>query len=168
MKTLVLGLGNTILRDDGIGIYAVRALSDRLDGSVDCRESECAGLNLVEMLSGYERAIIVDSIELEGVAPGTVFRLEPDDLLITARLASLHDIDIVTALRLGRCLGFSMPQEVVIFAVQVEDARTLAEGCTDSVSMVLPALVEEIVAEVEGRNIERISIPLSERKKERA
>lgn len=165
MKTLVLGLGNTILRDDGIGIFAVRALSQRLDGSAVCKESECAGLELVEMLAGYDRVFIVDSIELEGVAPGSVFRLRPDDLRITARLASLHDIDIHTALRLGRRLGFSMPEDVTIFAVQVADARTFQEGCTEDVALVLPALVEEIAAEVEGRQVERISRPLCERNK---
>ena len=164
MKTLILGLGNTILRDDGIGVYAVRALAERMDGEADCRESECAGLDLVELLRGYERAIIIDSIQLEGEDPGTVFRLLPDDLRITARLASLHDIDLATALALGRRLGLAMPEDVTVYAVQVADALTLGEECTAAVAEALPGLVEEIAGDVSGRPAARISRPLSERK----
>ena len=165
MKTLVLGLGNTILRDDGIGIYAVRALAGRVDGAADCRESECAGLDLVEMLRGYDRALIIDAIQLEGEDPGTVFRLKPDDLRITARLASLHDIDLVTALALGRRLGFAMPADVTVYAVQVADALTLGEECTEAVAAALPGLVDEIAAEISGRDFAKISRPLAERKR---
>jgi hydrogenase maturation protease len=165
MKTLILGLGNTILRDDGIGIYAVRALAARVDGAADCRESESAGLDLVELLRGYERAVIVDAIQLEGEDPGTVFRLKPDDLRITARLASLHDIDLVTALALGRRLGFEMPEDVTVYAVQVCDALTLGEECTEAVAGALPGLVDEIAAEISGGALARVSRPLRERKR---
>lgn len=164
MKTLILGLGNTILRDDGIGVYAVRALADRVDCGADCREAASAGLDLVEMLRGYDRALIIDAIQLEGEEPGTVFRLEPDDLRITARLASVHDIDLVTALALGRRLGFQMPSDVIVYAVQVADAFTLGEECTAAVAEALPGLVEEIVGEVSGRSGKRISRGLRERK----
>lgn len=163
MKTLVLGLGNTILRDDGAGIFVVRELAPRLAGAADCAEGVWGGLELVERLRGYERVIIVDSILLEGEEPGTVFRLRPDDFSITARLASLHDVDIVTALELGRRLGFAMPRETAIYAVQAADTRTFGEGCTDAVARVLPALADEIEREVRGRSGERISRALGER-----
>ncbi len=168
MKTLILGLGNTILRDDGVGVYAVRALAGRVDGAADCRESASAGLDLVELLRGYDRAFIIDSIQLEGEDPGTVFRLEPDDLRITARLASLHDIDLVTALALGRRLGLAMPAEVKVYAVQVADALTLGEECTEAVAGALPGLVEEIAGEVLGRASTRVSRGLGERKRPNA
>lgn len=165
MKTLVLGLGNTILRDDGIGIYAVRELAKRIDGAADVRESASAGLDLVEMLRGYDRVLIVDAIQLEGEEPGTVFRLVPDDLRITARLASLHDVDLVTALALGRRLGFAMPDDVTVYAVQVADALSLGEECTAAVAAALPGLVEELAGAVTGAAGGRVSRALRERKK---
>ena len=168
MKTLVLGLGNTILRDDGVGIYVARALNDRLAGLADVGEAELAGFDLIERLKGYERAIIIDAIQLDDEAPGVVFRMRPDDIRITARLASFHDIDLVTALELGRRLRFAMPADVLIYAVQVEDARTLGEGCTEQVSHVIAPLADEIAAEVAGRPYTAVSIPLSERRKGRA
>jgi hydrogenase maturation protease len=164
MKTLVLGLGNTILRDDGVGVYVARSLRERLAGLADVGEAELAGFDLIERLKGYERAIIVDAIQLDGETPGTVFRLRPDDMRITARLASFHDIDLVTALELGRRLRLAMPDDILIYAVQAEDARTLGEGCTGSVERVIAPLADEIAAEIAGAPYGAISIPLSERR----
>jgi hydrogenase maturation protease len=163
MKTIVLGLGNTILSDDGVGVYTARALRDELADYADIVEAELAGFDLVELLAGYERAIIIDAIELDGEKPGSVFRLAPDDLRITPRLASFHDIDIVTAIALGRRLGFEMPSEVIIYAVQVEDALTIGEACLPSVEAVIPSLAAEISSEVRGESPRRISRSLAER-----
>lgn len=168
MNTVVLGLGNTVLRDDGVGIYTVRALREELGGEADIIEAELAGMDLIEMLKGYDRAIIVDAIQLNDENPGTVFRLRPDDMKITPRLASFHDMDIVTALALGSRLGFKMPEDVVIYAVQVEDILTLEEGCLPSVERIIPSLVQEIAAAVMGKKVKRISKKLSERGKGRA
>ena len=159
-----MGLGNTILRDDGVGIYVARALAGCLRGAADVREAELAGLDLIEMLRDYDRVFIVDAIQLDGEEPGSVFRMTPGDIRITPRLASFHDIDLVTALELGKRLEFRMPREVVIFGVQVQDALTLGEGCTEPVSRVIPALVNEIAGEITGDASGRISIPLSDRR----
>ncbi len=164
MKTIVLGLGNTILSDDGVGVYTARALRGELAGLADIVEAELAGFDLVEMLEGYDRAVIIDAIELDGETPGSVFRLAPDDLRITPRLASFHDIDIVTALALGKRLGLEMPSEVLIYAVQVEDALTLGEECLPAVEAAIPALTAEIAAELRGEKVKRISRGLAERK----
>jgi len=165
VKTTVIGLGNTILCDDGIGIYVARALEARLAGTADVKTAELAGLDLIEMLRGYDRAYIVDAINLDGEAAGTVFRIKPDDLRITPRLASFHDIDLVTAIELGKRLEFSMPGEVVIYAVQVEDALTLRETCTETVARVIEPVVEEIAGEIEGTAHRTVSIGLSQRRK---
>ncbi len=165
MKTLVLGLGNTLICDDGVGVYTARACTGRFDGLADVREAELGGVDLIEMLQGYERAIIVDAIQLEGEIPGTVFRIRPDDMQITPRLASVHDIDLVTALELGRRLGFSMPGDVVVYAVQGEDMVTIHEGCRAAVEAVIEPLAREIEGLVKGETKERISIPLAGRKR---
>ena len=166
MKTIILGLGNTVLRDDGVGIYTARALRDELGDEVDILEAELAGMDLLEMLNGYDRAVIIDAIQLNNEDPGTVFRLRPDDMKITPRLASFHDIDIVTALALGRRLELKMPDDVIIYAVQVEDTLTLEEGCLPSVERIIPSLVQEIAAGMRGEEV--ISKELSERGNGRA
>jgi hydrogenase maturation protease len=164
VKTTVIGLGNTILCDDGIGIYVARALETRLAGAADVKTAELAGFDLIEMLKGYDRAYIVDAINLDGEEPGTVFRMRPDDIRITPRLASFHDIDLVTALALGKRLEFSMPGDVIVYGVQVEDALTLREACTEAVGGIIGPLVEEIAGDVEGRPHRTISIGLAARR----
>ena len=164
MKTTIIGLGNTVLSDDGAGVYVARMLSGRFGDDVSVIETESAGMNLMEMLGGFDRAILIDAILLDGEEAGTVFRLRADDLKITPRLSSCHDIDIVTALELGRQLGLHMPGDVRIFAIQGEDMLTLSEGCTRKVEESLPLVADEVEALVKGLDGPRISIGLEERK----
>ncbi|MFO7915074.1 MAG: hydrogenase maturation protease [Candidatus Krumholzibacteriales bacterium] len=163
MSTVIIGLGNTILSDDGAGIYAARELREKLDSSFNIMEAELAGLDLMEMMKDYDRAVIIDAIKLDGEEPGTVFKLRNDDIRITPRLASCHDVDLVTAIALGRRLGLKMPDEVIIYAVQGGDVLTLNEGCTEPVERVIPDLVDEIAGTLTGKRHRRISIPLEER-----
>ena len=165
MKTVIIGLGNTVLSDDGAGVYAARILSERFEpGEVTVIETESAGMNLMEMMGGFDRAFLIDAILLDGEDPGTVFSLRPDDLKITPRLSSVHDVDIVTALELGKKLGLHMPSEVHIFAIQGDDMLTLHEGCTPEVEAVLAPLADEVESLVRGEDGRRISVGLAERK----
>jgi hydrogenase maturation protease len=138
MKTRIIGLGNTILTDDGVGIYAARELRKRLaaaglEDSVDIVETETAGFGLMELLTGWERVILIDSIQFDDVEPGTVIQIDPQDLRTSLRLRSVHEIDLPTVLALGRKLGLPMPEEVKIVAIQTEDALTLGESLTPTV-----------------------------------
>ena len=165
MKTVIIGLGNTVLSDDGAGVYVARLLAGRFDtDDVSVVEMDAAGMNLMETLGGFDRAFLIDAILLNNEIPGTVFRLRTDDLQITPRLSSCHDIDIVTALELGRQLGLHMPEEVTILAIQGDDMKTLCEECTPTVEAVLEPLADEVEALVRGKESPRISIGLSERK----
>ncbi len=138
MKTRIIGLGNTILSDDGVGVYAVREVRRRLAETgraekADVVETEVGGFDLMELMSGWDRVILIDSIQFDGVEPGTLVRLDPQDLRTSLRIRSVHDIDLPTALCLGRSLGFKMPDEILIYGIQAEDARTLGESMTGSV-----------------------------------
>ncbi|MCK7469430.1 MAG: hydrogenase maturation protease [Desulfomicrobium escambiense] len=115
VKTIVLGLGNTILSDDGAGVYVARALKGRLGAAADVREAELAGLDLMKCSTDtIARSSSTRSCSTAS-NPGSFSRMRPDDIRTTPRLASFHDIDMVTALALGRRLQFHMPEEVVIF-----------------------------------------------------
>jgi hydrogenase maturation protease len=150
MRTRLIGLGNTILTDDGVGIYVARAvrqrLSERPDApEVDVVEAETAGFALLELLQGWERVIVVDALQLDGLQPGEIVRIDPGDLRTSLRLRSIHEIDLPTALALGRELGHPMPDEVLIVAVQAADLRTFGEELTAPVAAALPLAVEEIL-----------------------
>ena len=150
MKTLVLGLGNLILTDDGVGIHVVRALATRLNNqrNVEVAEASLGGLRLLEAMAGYERVILVDAIQTREGKVGEVYQLAPADFQKCLHVSSSHDLDFGTALKLGEQMGFAMPQEIVIFAVEVEDVLTFGEQCTPQVQAAIPSVVEAVLAEI--------------------
>jgi hydrogenase maturation protease len=159
MSTRIIGLGNSILKDDGVGIYAVREVRRCLDeacpdADVDIVETEVGGFSLMELMAGWKRVILVDSIQFDGLEPGTVVRIQPGDLRTSLRLRSVHDIDLPTVLELGRRLGLAMPGEVAVFGIQAEDALTFGEFLTDAAERGLKKAVNLILTEIRDSRFE--------------
>jgi len=150
-KTLVLGLGNPIVSDDGVGIYAVRELlkhfsdEDIIKYSVDVKEASVGGFDLVDLISGYERVIIIDAIKTGRNPPGYILKLRADDIITTFRLAYIHEIDLPMALELGRKLNLSMPEKIIILAVEAENLDTFSDKLTAEVEKVIPEVIEMIL-----------------------
>ena len=153
MKTLVLGLGNPILSDDGVGPYVVRELDGKLSGDVTVAETSLAGLNLLDLLVGYDRAIIVDAIKTEGGRVGEIYRFDIDAFTPTRHAASTHDVNLVTALELGKKLGLDLPQKIDILAIEVADTDRFSEECTPKVAEVIPVCAEMIVQDLISNNV---------------
>jgi hydrogenase maturation protease len=154
LKTLVLGLGNPILTDDGIGIYVVQELGTHsLPSDVTCAEASVGGLRLLEIISGYDRVIIVDAIQTRDGKPGDIYRLGAGDLLVSLHAGSTHDLSLPGALTLGRNLGMSLPDDeaITIIAIEVEDVLTFGEECTPQVAVAIPRAVETVLAELGER-----------------
>jgi hydrogenase maturation protease len=155
MSTRIIGLGNSILKDDGVGIYAAREIRrclDKicLDADVDIVETEVGGFSLMELMVGWKRIILVDSIQFDGLEPGTVVRIQPHDLHTSLRLRSVHDIDLPTVLELGRRLGLAMPEEVSVFGIQAKDALTFGESLTDAAERGLKEAVNLVLEEIQN------------------
>ena len=151
-KTLVLGLGNPILTDDGIGIHVERALEKRsLPPHVTCAEASIGGLRLLSVITGYERVILVDAIQTPDGKAGDIYRLHPNDLRTSRHAGSSHDLTLPGALALGRSLDMALPedQEITIIAIQADDVQTLGEECTPSVTAAIPRAVEAVLTELE-------------------
>jgi hydrogenase maturation protease len=149
-KTLVVGLGNPILTDDGVGIHAVRAAKARCQaGDVEFAEVSVGGLRLLDVLAGYERVILVDAIQTQDGEAGSVYRLHPGDLA-SLHSGSTHDLSLPGALALGRSLGLSLADDgaIIIIAVEVEDVLSFGETCTPCVEAAIPRLAEVILGEV--------------------
>jgi len=150
MKTLVLGLGNTILTDDGVGIYVTRQVANTYpNNGVTFAEASVGGLRLLGMIAGYDHVIMVDAIQTGG-QPGLVHRLHPQDLRSTMHASSSHDLSLAGALALGRELDMSLPQDedITILAVEVEDVWTFGEGCTEHVEAAIPAAANMLQKEI--------------------
>ena len=145
MKTLVLGVGSSILTDDAVGLVVAERLRRHFDDrdDIDFGLNEEAGFSLLEESIGYDRLIIIDSI-LTGGEPGTVHRLDLSDLGRTIHSNSPHGLNLATVLELGRTQDMDVPDDVVIFAIEVVDTLTFGEELTPE----LNARVDEIVREI--------------------
>jgi hydrogenase maturation protease len=149
MKTLVLGLGNPILTDDGVGLQVAQELEGRLDPEeVTVIKTSLAGLDMLDLLAGYDRAIIIDAIQTAGGKTGRIYRLDLETLDATRHTASPHDVNLATALELGKRLGLDLPRRIDIFAIEAADTDSFGEGCTPKVAEAIPCCVEIITQEL--------------------
>ncbi|MGD9116253.1 MAG: hydrogenase maturation protease [Dehalococcoidia bacterium] len=146
MNTLVLGMGNPILTDDGVGIEIAHRLKERKP-ELDVEETSEAGIALLDFIVGYDRLIIVDSIKTEKGKPGELYKLDIGALKPTAHLTSLHGVDIATAFELGQKFGYHMPRQVSIYAVEVKDNTSFGEECTEEVGSRVSLITEQIIGE---------------------
>jgi hydrogenase maturation protease len=147
MKTLVLGLGNPVVSDDSVGLQVVKILRSLLADrpEIEIAEESCGGLRIMERLVGFQRAVIVDAM-LSGAPPGTIYRLTPHSLP-TQRSASSHDMNLATALALGRAAGLPLPEDAQIhlIGIEAEDVLTIGEQCTPAVAAAIPAAVSTVL-----------------------
>ena len=151
MKTLVLGIGNPILSDDGVGIKVAQEVGKKLDDpQITVSETSAAGLSLLDSLIGYDKVIIIDAIQTEQGKAGQIYRMKPEDFSFTKRVSSPHQINLVTALELGKLLNLTMPQEISIFAVEAKDTTSFSEGCTPEVEQAIPEAVKMVLDELVG------------------
>ena len=136
IQTLVIGLGNTVLSDDGAGPATLELLRPRLKhlAHVTCKELAVGGLHLMEEMIGYERVFIVDAMVTRKHSCGTVESVSVKDLPLSRNLACLHDMGLAAALELGRVLNLCIPKDIRIWGIEAEDVDTFREGLTDSVA----------------------------------
>ena len=151
MKTLVLGLGNPILSDDGVGIKVAHEVANQFNSpQVTVAETSAAGLSLLDSIVGYDQVIIIDAVQTEKGQPGQIYRMEPEDFSLTKHFSSPHQINLATSLELGNALDLAMPQEITIFAVEAKDITTFSEKCTTKVEQAIPKLVKMVMEELVG------------------
>ncbi len=148
--TLVLGLGNELRGDDGLGPAVVRALSSHPELPSDVRvlDGGLAGVETVLLLKGASRAIIVDAAE-QGLAPGAWQRLSGADVVAHAARSgggSWHAAGLAEALALGQALD-ALPAKLVVYAVQPHRAD-FAPGLSEPLQAAIPELCEQILADL--------------------
>jgi len=144
MNTLILGIGNSILTDDGVGIKITQRLKEE-NAKLKVIETSEAGITLLDLIAGYDKLIIIDSIKTEKGKPGDLYKLELEDLKPSKDFSSSHGIGIATAFELGQRLGYRLPKFVSIYAVEIKDNTTFGEKCTEEVEQRIPFIVKQIV-----------------------
>jgi hydrogenase maturation protease len=146
---LVLGLGNPLQRDDGVGTRVIEELERReLSPHVQVMDGGTPGVGLIHLMEGYAHVVIVDAAEM-GRPPGEIVRFRAKDVMLTGSSArfSLHRSGVADALALAQSLNISLP-EIVVYGVQPAHVDW-GEELSAEVAAAIPTLVEAIVQETQ-------------------
>ncbi len=146
----MLGVGSSILSDDGVGIAVTRALESRATGrsGVEFIANEEGGFSLLEDALGFDRLVVIDAVL--GPSPGRLRRLDLSELAPTVHCGGPHGLNLATVLEFGRRQGLAVPREVTVYAVEVRDATTFGERLSPAVEARIDDIVREIERELFG------------------
>lgn len=158
-KTLVIGLGNPILSDDGVGVRVAHEVEQLLNpgerANISVTEASAGGLRLMEMMVGFEWVLLVDAIlSTNGARPGEIRRMTADDLRFispTQHSSCAHDTSLITALDLGREMGLPLPNKISIYAVEVANVTDFSDQLTSEVAEAVPKTAALILADLRHR-----------------
>ena len=141
MKTLVIGLGNPILGDDGIGWKVAETLKSQINADIDV-DIDClslGGISLMEHLVGYERAILIDAfISKDGVGSILVLRLNDLPNYSAFHTTSPHDTSLQNAIELGKSMGAKLPDEITVVGVTINPIYEFSETLSPPVEEAVP------------------------------
>jgi len=146
LRTLVLGVGNSVRSDDGVGLHVVqRLVKDGLPDQVSTAHAGTAGLGILDLIVECDRLIIVDAIDV-GMIPGRILELSIDDLetMMPLHATSSHEADFATVLAFGKKMGLKIPDDVRIMAVQIQDITSFGETCTAQVARAIPEVCDQV------------------------
>ncbi len=155
-RVLVLGLGNPILGDDGVGWRVAEQCAERIKmhpqlasvaTTIEFDSHSGGGLSLGERLVGYDRVILIDAISAGNQPPGSImcFPLEALTNPGSVHTSSAHDTSLVTALELARRLGARVPETAIVVAVQAENLYEFSEELSPAVQTAVPEAVERVL-----------------------
>lgn len=142
MVLVILGLGNDLLGDDGIGLVAADALHGLEGPDISVRSTAQAGLYLVEHLQGFDDAIVIDSVI--GDVPGTIRELQGSDIRAVP-VPSAHYAGLPEALALAKAAGLRVPLRLRIFGVEIAPAQRIGSAPSSGVTAALPRLVDTVL-----------------------
>ena len=144
-KILVLGIGNDILTDDGIGPHLLKKLPGLL-GRPDIKYSVacCGGLDVMEYFKGYQKVIVIDAIRTPSGKPGNVYHFTHSDFRETSNLSNLHDVSFITAMHLGDTLEIQLPSDIHVIAVEIIEDREFSERLTPELERQFPEILNRV------------------------
>jgi len=153
VRTLVLGIGNPILGDDGVGFHIAQELAKEIeDKNIDVKDTSIDGLNLLELIVGYDKVIIIDAIMTEDGEVGEIYRLRPENFVKTVHpTTSPHNANLATAIEIGKkFLVGQMPAKVVVFAVNIQEVTEFTEEMTRKVKEAISRAVNLVLEEIDS------------------
>ena len=151
-RTLILGLGNPILGDDGVGIAIAREIRDGwpTDPSIDILEAGLAGRFLLDVITGYQTVVVADAIITDEKAlAGSIYSLSVDDLGKAVNPYASHALDLRTTVESGKQLGYEMPETIRVYAVEIKENTVFREGLSREVEAAVVPVARKIMQDLD-------------------
>ena len=143
-KVLILGIGNEILTDDGIGIRLVEDLQKKcFPPEIIFEKGTVGGLEILEMIQGYQEVLFLDAIKTINGKPGEIYHMVISDFFETLHLSNLHDVSFIQAIRLGKELGLELPEILHIFAIEIVEDQVFSNNFSSEIEKQYPAILKE-------------------------
>jgi hydrogenase maturation protease len=155
MKTIVLGVGNQILGDDGVGIHVVNELKKQITNSnIRVDEAITGGMNLLDLLIGYHKAILIDAVKSDDAENGDVKRMLLNDFN-TMHSCNPHDISLKEAIELAKKMGENqIPKDIVIIGIMMKRIPCeFGEKLSNSIAAAVPKAVQMTLNELKNENM---------------
>ncbi len=152
LKITVIGIGNTLMGDDGVGVAVVQnllpSISTDILSSVNFIIGGTAGMGLLKHFRESDVVIVVDAIDVQA-APGTVFRFAPDEVgLVHLRSNNIHGMGVPQLIANSRLVGAN--PKIIVFAIQVGDVRPNDGMLTPPVRAAVERVGELVMEELQG------------------
>jgi hydrogenase maturation protease len=142
---LVIGMGNPLLTDDGIGVKLVEELKKKNEfGKLEFRAESVGGFEILDIIEGYDTVVFIDAIRTENGKAGEVSYLKLEDFKETLHLSNMHDVSFLTAVELGKKLGLSIPGNIFILAIEIVEDLVFSSDLSPPLEARYEGILEEI------------------------
>ncbi len=150
MKTIILGVGNSILSDDGVGIHVVNELKKQINHpNITIDEAITGGMNLLELLLGYDKAIIIDAVKTKNGGDGEVRRI-PLSNFSTIHSCNPHDVSLIEAIDMAKKMGENrIPKEIIVIGIMMKEMPCeFGEKLSKKIATAVPNAVKMAIDEI--------------------
>src|SRR3990172_12155045 len=152
--TLILGIGNILLKDEGVGVHVVKKLKEMsLPDNIEVLDGGTAGLDLVDFISNRKKLIVIDAVKA-GEKPGTIYRLTEENLDIKPKaIMSFHDIDFLDALHMSDVMS-EKPEETIVIGIEPKDMSDGTELLPE-IEERIPRIIEMVMKAITSSNVNK-------------
>lgn len=149
-EIIILGMGNKFFGDDGVGIVIAEKLKELIADipQIKVEETNWGGFRIIDLLSGYKSAIIVDALKTGRKPAGFIHKLDYKELIHSVRMVSFHDVNFATAVEFAREINIPMPEDISVYAIEINEADHFSEELTEEVFAAVDKCIYMILEEI--------------------
>jgi hydrogenase maturation protease len=146
-------MGNKLFGDDGVGIVIAEKLKSILADNdiINVEETNWGGFRIIDLLSGYKTAIVVDALRTGTKPTGYIHQLDYKDLIHSVRMVSFHDVNFATAVEFAKEINIPMPENISVYAIEINESNYFSEKLSDDASLAVEKCIQMILDEITER-----------------